>query len=107
MPRPNLIGASNRYTNSTCVFGSMAGLNSTTGVRPWITGMNGYKYSRSAANGVDWSTGVALNTAERTAGCGLDRPFGQRCNDGRSCLRFLGPQGTYLRFDPVLSKLLG
>ena len=98
---------SNLYTNNTCAFGSMAGLNSTVGVRPWITGMNGYKYSRSAANGVDWSTGAALNTAERNAGCGLDRPFGQRCNDGRRCLKFLGPQGTYLRFDPVRSKLLG
>ena len=98
---------SNLHTNNTCAFGSMAGLNSTVGVRPWITGMNGYKYSRSAANGVDWSSGAALNTAERAAGCGLDRPFDQRCNDGKRCLKFLGPQGTYLRFDPVRSKLLG
>ena len=104
---------SNLYTNNTCAFGSMAGLNSTVGVRPWITGMNGYKYSRSAANGVDWSTGAALNTNERAAGCGLDRPFGPngltRCNDGRSCLRFLGydPSKSYNPYNPVRSKLLG
>jgi len=98
---------SNLYTNHTCVFGSMPGLNSTVGFRPWITGMHGYKYYRTAANGVNWSTGTALNTAERNAGCGLDRPFGQRCDDGRSCLKFINPNGTYLRFDPVRSKLLG
>ena len=32
---------SNLYTNNTNVFGSMAGMNSTVGVRPNITGLNG------------------------------------------------------------------
>ena len=48
MPRPNLIGASNRYTNSTCVFGSMAGLAPTATMRPHITGIHGYKYLKSS-----------------------------------------------------------
>ena len=54
MPRVNLIGASNRFTNRVsgdgCVFGSMAGLAPTATKRPWVTGLHGYKYTRSAAN---------------------------------------------------------
>jgi len=103
---------SNLHTNNTCVFGSMAGLNSTTGVRSWITGMNGYKYSRTAANGVNWQTGAPLNTNELNAGCGLHTPYGQngltRCTNGRSCLIFLGfdSSKSYNQYDPVRSKLL-
>lgn len=33
---------SNLYTNNTYVFGSMAGSAPTVGVRPHITGINGY-----------------------------------------------------------------
>ena len=50
MPRINLIGASNRHTNNTCQFGSMAGLAPTTNVRPNITGLPAYKVSIIAAN---------------------------------------------------------
>ena len=81
---------SNRYTNNTCEFGSMAGLNPTVGVRPNVTGINGYKYLASAANGLDWKTGLTLNANERANGCGLDLPYGERCDKGKMCIKFLG-----------------
>ena len=47
--RPSrMIGASNLHTNSTCVFGSMAGLAPTATVRPNVTGIHGYKYLKSS-----------------------------------------------------------
>ncbi len=97
---------SNLYTNNTCCYGSMAGLNSTVGVRSWITGMNGYKYSRSAANGVDWVTGASLDAEARAQGCGLDIPFANRCSNGATCLLFVTPPDsrTYIRYDPVRSR---
>ena len=91
---------SNLYTNNTCQFGNMPGLNSTVGVRPNITGIHGYKYERSAANGVDWSTGASLNKNELAGGCGL----GRSCADGKRCLLFLGSKGTFIRNDPVRSR---
>jgi len=81
---------SNRYTNNTCEFGSMAGLNPTVGVRPNVTGIHGYKYLRTAANGSDWVSGLTLNSQERTNGCGLDLALGERCNRGNQCIRFIG-----------------
>ena len=86
--KDNLIGASNRQTNSTCVFGSMAGLAPTATKRPWITGIHGYKYTRSAANGTNWNTGEILTRDHKdlTNGCGLNRP----CDKGRSCVKFIG-----------------
>ena len=88
MPRINLIGASNRQTNSTCVFGSMAGLAPTATKRPHITGLHGYKYTRSAANGTIWYTGATLprDVKGLSEGCGLNRP----CDKGRSCVKFIG-----------------
>lgn len=97
----NLTG-SNLYTNNTCQFGSMAGLNSTVGVRPNITGINGYKYLRTAANGVDWNTGASLNALEKEKGCG----FGRTCKDGTMCLKFINPTPTNIRFDPVRTRSL-
>jgi hypothetical protein len=41
---------SNLNTNRTNVFGSMAGLNSTVGVRPNVTGIVGYKYNNLPTN---------------------------------------------------------
>jgi hypothetical protein len=81
---------SNLYTNNSCQFGSMAGLNSTVGVRPNVTGLNGYKYLRTAANGVDWVSGNPLNSVERQQGCGLDLPYGERCDKGKLCIKFIG-----------------
>ena len=91
MPRINLIGASNLYTNNTCEFGSMPGLAPTTGVRPWITGLNGYKYTRVAANGTLWPTGATLtkDVASLGKGCGLGKKGAVACNDGRNCLKHL------------------
>jgi hypothetical protein len=88
MPRVNLIGASNRQTNSTCVFGSMAGLAPTSTVRPHITGIHGYKYARTAANGTDWNTGATLgrDVEGLTNGCGFNRG----CSKGKTCVKFVG-----------------
>tara|TARA_B100000287_G_C20585484_1_gene762085 strand:- start:632 stop:946 length:315 start_codon:yes stop_codon:yes gene_type:complete len=87
MPRVNLIGASNRQTNSTCVFGSMAGLAPTSNTRPHITGLPGYKYARTAANGINWDSGDTLSrdATSLTNGCGFNR----ECADGRKCVKHL------------------
>lgn len=87
MPRVNLIGASNRQTNSTCVFGSMAGLAPTSTVRPHITGMHGYKYARTAANGIDWKTGATLprDVKGLNNGCGFNRG----CTNAHKCVKHL------------------
>ena len=97
----NLTG-SNLYTNKTCQFGSMAGLNSTVGVRPNITGIHGYKYLRTAANGVDWNSGASLNQTEKEQGCG----FLRTCKDGTRCLKFINPNPINIRFDPVRTRSL-
>tara|TARA_B100001094_G_C17592836_1_gene512816 strand:- start:114 stop:428 length:315 start_codon:yes stop_codon:yes gene_type:complete len=88
MPRINLIGASNLKTNNTCVFGSMAGLAPTSTVRPHITGIHGYKYARTAANGIDWNSGAILSRDVEglTKGCGFNRP----CDKGKTCVKFVG-----------------
>jgi hypothetical protein len=88
MPRVNLIGASNRQTNSTCVFGSMAGLAPTSTVRPNITGIHGYKYAKTAANGTEWETGTILgrDADGLSKGCGFNRG----CDNGRLCVKFIG-----------------
>ena len=103
MPRVNLIGASNRYTNKTCHFGSMAGLAPTAAVRPNITGLPGYKYTRSAANGtnVDGST-LAQSVSDKAGGCG----FGRSCVDGKKCVATLGG-GVTIFLNPVKGKYLG
>tara|TARA_B100000963_G_scaffold212770_1_gene185406 strand:+ start:1814 stop:2128 length:315 start_codon:yes stop_codon:yes gene_type:complete len=104
MPRINLIGASNRQTNSTCVFGSMAGLAPTATKRPHITGIHGYKYTRSAANGTIWDTGATLprDVKGLSEGCGLNRP----CDKGRLCVKFIGDTTTGVAYRTG-SKLLG
>jgi len=83
-----MIGASNYLTNSTCVFGSMAGLAPTVAKRSWVTGLHGYKYARSAANGTDWETGeiLARDVKGLTNGCGFYRP----CDKGKTCVKFVG-----------------
>ena len=86
MPRVNLIGSSNRQTNSTCVFGSMAGLAPTATVRPHITGIHGYKSARVATNSFNWYTNAFLNQPEKDNGCGFNRS----CSDGKKCVKFIG-----------------
>lgn len=76
MPRPNLIGASNRYTNSTCVFGSMAGLAPTATVRSDITRINGYKYLKSSNDATFFTKGCGFNKDCRT--------------DGMKCIKAIG-----------------
>ena len=94
MSRSNLIGASNRQTNRTSVFGSLAGLAPTTGVRPHITGLNGYKFARIAANGlrfIDGGPDVDVSEADRAQGCGFNRDNGTvGAPHGKSCIQHIG-----------------
>lgn len=116
MPRVNLIGASNRYTNNTCEFGSMAGLAPTTNVRPFITGIPGYKVTLTAGNqhlegpagGV--ATVLAANTTYRMWGCGLGLNQTLACPEGTKCLNNLNlftGSNTIGTFMTGRSKLLG
>jgi len=77
---------SNLYTNNTNVFGSMAGLNSTVGVRPNVTGIVGYK----AAN---------LPKDFQLNGCGRNRSY----DDNKHCALFLGKKATTL-YNPVRNR---
>jgi len=88
MPRPNLIGASNRYTNKTSEFGSLAGLAPTTGVRPNVTGLHGYKFAKISANGLVFYNGTQtwISRKDSENGCGFNKdnttvnaPHGERC----------------------------
>ena len=111
MPRINLIGSSNLYTNNTCEFGNMPGLAPTANVRPNITGINGYKVSKIAANEhKNDGSSLEKNTLSLQKGCGLGKFGTKACNDGKSCLTHLGllnntPNGT--NFKTGRSKLLG
>ena len=78
MPRINLIGASNLYTNNTCQFGSMAGLAPTATVRPQVTSLPGYKFSR------------ALNKKKPDSGCGWLNNKAAPCKNGRLCIEKIG-----------------
>lgn len=94
MSRTNLIGASNLRTNRTSVFGSLAGLAPTTGVRPHITGLNGYKFARIAANGtifVDGSDNIDVSKVDRSQGCGFNRDNGTvDAIHGKRCIKHIG-----------------
>lgn len=106
MSKSRVFGSSNRFTNNTSEFGSMAGLAPTATVRPNITGLNGYKYNSVAANGVNWQTGASLNVDARNAGCGL----GNSAEDGRKCLKFLNLYdgvNTVQYYKAGRSKILG
>ena len=83
MPRPNLIGASNRYTNSTCVFGSMAGLAPTATMRPHITVLPGYKYLKSSNDSTFFKKG-----------CG----FNKSCANGKKCIEAIGYTHNVVQF---------
>ena len=96
MPRVNLIGSSNLYTNQTCVFGSMAGLAPTTNVRPNVSGLPGYKFTRAAANGINWQTGSFLSQTEKDNGCGL----GRNCDHGKNCVKQIGFSKTGMGYYP-------
>lgn len=80
---------SNLYTNNTNVFGSMAGANSTVGVRPNITGINGY------------NKGVPVNLPKDalTKGCGYNK---SRASN-KQCALFLGKKATTL-YNPVRNR---
>tara|TARA_B100000989_G_scaffold274186_1_gene232853 strand:- start:120 stop:440 length:321 start_codon:yes stop_codon:yes gene_type:complete len=98
-----LLGASNRLTNSTCVFGNMAGLAPTATVRPMFTGLPGYKFARTADNGFHWETNVYLTSEERENGCGL----GRSCDDGKNCIKYLNPKKSTAGAYRVGSRMLG
>jgi len=77
---------SNLNTNRTNVFGSMAGLNSTVGVRPNVTGIVGYKYD-------NLPTGAKLNGCVRNANSTQDL----------QCIAFLPKKATTL-YNPVRNR---
>ena len=90
----SLIGASNLHTNSTCNFGSMAGLAITSGwVRPHHTSLPGYKYTKTQNDESHYSIG-----------CGA----GKSCANNTNCLKQLKLfNGVHHRFDTVRGKYLG
>lgn len=94
MPRPNLIGASNRYTNKTGVFGSLAGLAPTTGVRPHVTGIHGYKFTKVAANGlkfIDGGKDIWVSKTDYEKGCGFNRDHhNPSAPNGNACIKHIG-----------------
>ena len=77
---------SNLYTNNTNVFGSMAGANSTVGVRPNVTGINGYK-------------AVKLPSTYSLTSCGRNKSYA----DNRICALSLGKKATTL-YNPVRDR---
>ena len=92
----NLIGASNHLTNSTCVFGNMAGLAPTATVRPHVTGIHGYKHLRVAANGFIWETNTLLpyTMGDKNAGCGLGRFETNGCTNSINCIKHINPRNS-------------
>jgi len=78
---------SNLYTNNTNVFGSMAGMNSTVGVRPNITGIIGYN------KGMNLPKDALINS------CGLNKSYA----DNKICAAFLGKKATTL-YNPVRNR---
>jgi len=77
---------SNLYTNNTNVFGSMAGLNSTVGVRPNVTGIVGYKYDNLPKDAVN-------------NGCVYNPTSAQNLQ----CIAFLGNKAITL-YNPVRNR---
>ena len=88
----NLIGASNLHTNSTCVFGNMAGLAPTATIRPVVTGLPGYKFARAAANGHQWETNVDLSADDKAQGCGLGKFEVNGCTNAKKCISHINPK---------------
>lgn len=80
---------SNLYTNSTNVFGSMAGAAPTVGVRPHITGLIGY------------NKGMNLPTNALDNGCGRNKSRA----DNKTCANFLGKKAFTL-YQPATDKTI-
>ena len=82
---------SNLYTNSTNVFGSMAGAAPTVGVRPHITGINGY------------NKGVPVNLPKDALsnGCGRNKSRA----DNVTCAKFL-PKKAFTLYQPATDKTI-
>ena len=85
----------------------MAGLAPTTNVRPSVTGLPGYKYTRSAANGINWSDGstTAQSTKDKAKGCGLGKNGQVACDKGKECVEHIGVSKTGVAYRTG-SKLL-
>ena len=77
---------SNLYTNNTNVFGSMAGLNSTVGVRPNVTGLNQYRT-------------LLVTTTQRANSCGVNKSYA----DNKLCAASLGKKARIL-YNPVRNR---
>ena len=77
---------SNLYTNNTNVFGSMAGANSTVGVRPNVTGIHGYKVANLPQNALNY-------------GCGRNKSR----ESNKQCATFLSKKAVTL-YNPVRNR---
>jgi hypothetical protein len=86
----SLLG-SNLHTNSTNVFGSMAGAAPTVGVRPHITGINGY------------NKGVPVNLPKDAlaSGCGRNK----NRTDNMRCAKFL-PKKAFSLYRPSRDRVI-
>ena len=109
MSKINVIGTGSMLTSSECVYGKMPGLAPTATVRSSVTGIHGYKASKTAANEIDWSTGNTLErtTNSRNSGCGLGK---QSCTQAKGCvnhLKYTYPSSNQYSQYRVGSKLLG
>lgn len=102
MSRSNLIGASNLHTNRTSVFGSLAGLAPTTGVRPHVTSLHGYKFARIAANGlrfIDGGDDIYVSEVDHNKGCGFNRDNGTlNAPNGERCIKHIGYSKNVTQF---------
>tara|TARA_B100001758_G_C18183746_1_gene490840 strand:+ start:387 stop:689 length:303 start_codon:yes stop_codon:yes gene_type:complete len=94
MPRgvagSRMIGSSSRFTNSTCVLGSLPGLAPTTNMRPNITGLGGYKAYPISNNQFRMITTydtnnkatVSMKRVDNRVECGFNR----KCKDSKECV---------------------
>tara|TARA_B100000902_G_scaffold305073_1_gene293438 strand:+ start:6366 stop:6674 length:309 start_codon:yes stop_codon:yes gene_type:complete len=84
-----MIGSSSRFTNRTCVLGSLPGLAPTTNMRPNITGLAGYKaypisnnMFRITQSEVSGKSVKSLQLVRNVSECGFNR----NCKDSKTCV---------------------
>lgn len=81
-----MIGSSSRFTNSTCVLGSLPGLAPTTNMRPNITGIAGYKAYPISNNQfrmyLNNNDKMDVKRVDNRAECGFNRD----CKNSKDCV---------------------
>lgn len=84
-----MIGSSSRFTNSTCVLGSLPGLAPTTNVRPNITGLAGYKaypISNNMFRMVSTLSGDKVTISQRHVRNVNECGFNTNCTNAKKCV---------------------